>query len=236
MFKQRIVLDQIETVIHSESDFAPVAYLRIKEAHLENKDPAEYELVVPPLLDDEFASLQNMIQRTQDSKDDVVVSEPSHGVSVEEQSALDTTSSIDHPWVFICNIQAPGPPEDFPFEVEVERCFHTMKEHLASHSLDLSHVTNIMIFLSSIDDFALLNRVYATHFGTNPPSRACVAVDLPSSLRVRLDCVANSRNSVSERQALHVQGLSYWAPANIGPYSQAVLVIALARCHEISNY
>jgi hypothetical protein len=29
---------------------------------------------------------------------------------------------------------------------------------------------------------------------------------------------------VQGRQALHVQGLSYWAPANIGPYSQAVSV------------
>jgi diphthine-ammonia ligase len=236
MFKQRIVLEQLDTVIHSESDFAPVAYLRIKEARLEDKDLAEYELAVPPLLDNEFASLQIIIQQAQDSKDDVVVPEPFNGVPVEKRSALDTTSSIDHPWVSICHIQAPGPLEDLPFEVEVERCFHTMKEHLASHSLDLSHVTNIMIFLSSIDDFALLNRVYATHFGTNPPSRACVAVDLPSPLRVRLDCVANPRNSVSERQALHVQGLSYWAPANIGPYSQAVLVISLARCHDIHNY
>lgn len=26
------------------------------------------------------------------------------------------------------------------------------------------------------------------------------------------------------RTALHVQGMSYWAPANIGPYSQAVMV------------
>lgn len=29
---------------------------------------------------------------------------------------------------------------------------------------------------------------------------------------------------IGGRQALHVQGLSYWAPANIGPYSQAVIV------------
>lgn len=32
------------------------------------------------------------------------------------------------------------------------------------------------------------------------------------------------RGPVGNRSALHVQGQSYWAPANIGPYSQAVLV------------
>jgi len=75
-----------------------------------------------------------------------------------------------------------------------------------------------------MDLFASVNAVYGSFFGTSPPARACVALDLPPSIRVRLDCVANLRNHSAERQALHVQGLSYWAPANIGPYSQAVMV------------
>jgi len=49
-------------------------------------------------------------------------------------------------------------------------------------------------------------------------------VDLPAPLRLMLDCIAYSEQKASDRQALHVQGLSYWAPANIGPYSQAVVV------------
>jgi len=63
-------------------------------------------------------------------------------------------------------------------------------------------------------------------FGTSPPSRACVAVDLPPGIRVRLDCLAYTEDPSkrSDRQALHVQSISYWAPANIGPYSQAVCV------------
>jgi diphthine-ammonia ligase len=27
-----------------------------------------------------------------------------------------------------------------------------------------------------------------------------------------------------KRETMHVQGISYWAPANIGPYSQSVVV------------
>jgi diphthine-ammonia ligase len=80
------------------------------------------------------------------------------------------------------------------------------------------------IFISSMEDFASINVVYATYFGVSPPARACVAVDLPRPLRVVLDCVAYAEQNVGDRKALHVQGLSYWAPANIGPYSQAIIV------------
>jgi diphthine-ammonia ligase len=59
-------------------------------------------------------------------------------------------------------------------------------------------------------------------FGTSPPARACVAVNLPSPHQVALECLAFADSSPRERSALHVQGISYWAPANIGPYSQAI--------------
>ena len=75
-----------------------------------------------------------------------------------------------------------------------------------------------------MDLFPTLNTIYATFFGASPPTRACVAVDLPPSVRVKLDCFAYAEPDPGQRTALHVQGLSYWAPANIGPYSQAVLV------------
>lgn len=75
-----------------------------------------------------------------------------------------------------------------------------------------------------MDLFPILNAIYATFFGTSPPTRACVAVDLSPPMRVKLDCFAYAETDPSQRVALHVQGLSYWAPANIGPYSQAVLV------------
>lgn len=75
-----------------------------------------------------------------------------------------------------------------------------------------------------MDLFPTLNTIYATFFGVSPPTRACVAVDLPPSVRVKLDCFAYAEKDPGQRTALHVQGLSYWAPANIGPYSQAVLI------------
>lgn len=75
-----------------------------------------------------------------------------------------------------------------------------------------------------MEDFVRVNAMYKSFFGTSPPARACIAVDLPAGTNVRLDCIAFSETKPLDRRALHVQGLSYWAPANIGPYSQAILV------------
>lgn len=98
-------------------------------------------------------------------------------------------------------------------------------ELLKEHGLDMTHITHINVLISSMDHFPDVNTVFATTFGTSPPTRACVAVDLPNAVRVRMDCVANASR---ERQALHVQGMSYWAPANIGPYSQSIVVRTFA--------
>lgn len=104
------------------------------------------------------------------------------------------------------------------------RTLTTDTERLAEHGITLSNCANINIFLSSVDLFARANAVYATYFGSSPPARACVAVDLPDNIRVKLDAIAFIERSPDQRQALHVQGLSYWASANIGPYSQAIVV------------
>lgn len=78
--------------------------------------------------------------------------------------------------------------------------------------------------------FQPANEAYKTYFGSSPPSRATVAVPLPVGQRIRIEVVVFDDQPIAGdkriggRQALHVQGLSYWAPANIGPYSQAVIV------------
>lgn len=73
-------------------------------------------------------------------------------------------------------------------------------------------------------DFAAVNAVYGTLFTTpNPPARVTVSCGdlLPDGIHIAASFVA-SRCSPDLRRGLHVQSRSYWAPANIGPYSQAV--------------
>ena len=99
---------------------------------------------------------------------------------------------------------------------------HRVLELLAKEDLDLTAVAHITALLGNMNDFAAFNQIYSTMFGTSPPARACVAVDLPQSHSIVLECIAYKSTATSDRQALHVQGISYWAPANIGPYSQAI--------------
>lgn len=95
---------------------------------------------------------------------------------------------------------------------------------LATHSLSPSSITFTTILLRSMSDFASINSVYATLFSApNPPARVTVACGdlLPKGVEVMASFVVDVNERV-EREGLHVQSRSYWAPANIGPYSQAI--------------
>ncbi|KAI0774189.1 hypothetical protein C8Q74DRAFT_1201149 [Fomes fomentarius] len=224
LFKSRINLDDAETVIHSDNDFATVAYLRVNNASLQLKTQIEhFTLTIPPLLSEPYASIRDNIADC-----GITLSTPgqkSLGIPIPEPTLPPSIRQIGT-WVAVANVQGDfaTDSQNLSIEDEVRQCFETLKARLSTHSLTLAHCANINIFLSSMDLFARVNAVYATYFGTSPPARACVAVDLPSPIRVRLDCVAYAERTPADRQALHVQGLSYWAPANIGPYSQAVTV------------
>jgi len=57
--------------------------------------------------------------------------------------------------------------------------------------------------------------------------RACIQLNLPEDIAIQVDCLAYAAQSTdpSVRDAMHVQSISHWAPANIGPYSQATKVL-----------
>ena len=43
-------------------------------------------------------------------------------------------------------------------------------------------------------------------------------------MRVTLDCFAHVETDRAQRIAFRLQGLTYWAPTNVGPYSHQVLI------------
>ncbi|KAF7332035.1 Diphthine--ammonia ligase [Mycena kentingensis (nom. inval.)] len=216
LFKQRIILNEVETVIHSDNDFATVAFLRVKNASLQDKPTAVSEdCRIPDLLDEHAAAVRKRIDQSTGSRD---VPQISIGAS-PSVSATPRSAQIGG-WVCVANVVAEATRE-LSLDEEVRQCFRCLQDELAKHAVSLVDCVNLNVFLSSMELFASVNAVYATFFGTSPPARACVAVNLPKPHRVMLECTAHSKTS--ERHALHVQSLSYWAPANIGPYSQAVL-------------
>lgn len=114
-----------------------------------------------------------------------------------------------------------------------------MLDLLEEQSLSPAHLVHLNVYLSSQSHFATLNKIYSSYFGVDPPSRACVGINLEDSLscHLLLDATAsddginysqetkvlsNSFTPSRSRKVLHIQSRSYWAAANIGPYSQSV--------------
>lgn len=121
------------------------------------------------------------------------------------------------------------------------RLDHVLKQWRLSKS-GINHCT---LLLRNMADFTILNPVYGQYFSNlNPPIRVTIAVGntLPKGIDVMLSVISDKHEEELKgkgvrkvnRQGLHVQGRSYWAPANIGPYSQAISV-ALPPSHTQSD-
>ena len=82
------------------------------------------------------------------------------------------------------------------------------------------------ILLRSMTDFGTVNSVYEQLFTLpNPPARVTIGCGdaLPEGVSLMVSFVLEFGPQTA-RDGLHVQSRSYWAPANIGPYSQAIKV------------
>ena len=99
--------------------------------------------------------------------------------------------------------------------------------------MTFSRISHLQVFLSDMSRFSEMNEVYGSFFGASPPARTCIAVDLPAGINIMIDCVAYEENANAPRISLHVQSISYWAPANIGPYSQATIVSLCVFTHTV---
>ncbi|UZJ52967.1 hypothetical protein CBS101457_002287 [Exobasidium rhododendri] len=235
LFKRRICIDQKTTIIHSDSSFASVFYLRIDAAHLEDKVEGATTLgdvTVPPLLD---SLSEKTLKRCEEAERRCI--RPTAVRTIESHAyrapAKPPVTRIGH-WCAIGGIV--GLPVDL-IKDEFQSAFDALLRTLADHSLSSAHLTHINVYLSSQAHFSQLNEVYKACFGVDPPSRACVAINLDEQSRhhIILDGVAYDDGVLYKadsaipsiaprpRKALHVQGRSYWAAANIGPYSQSVL-------------
>ncbi|XP_056636128.1 uncharacterized protein LOC130444855 isoform X2 [Diorhabda sublineata] len=104
--------------------------------------------------------------------------------------------------------------------VELLKYNHTVKD-----------VCSVTMYIGDMAEYAALNKLYVDTFSfANPPTRACVQVPLNADNPVRLEAIlwkepsTNTGDKNDERQTIHVQSRSHWAPANIGPYSQSIRV------------
>ena len=74
---------------------------------------------------------------------------------------------------------------------QTERVIENIKAVLAVNAMTLSDVVKTTVFLTTMDDFAAMNDVYARHFTQPYPARSTVAVvGLPRGARVEIEVTA----------------------------------------------
>lgn len=98
--------------------------------------------------------------------------------------------------MIFCSGQIPIDPStgDFVSDVvgeQTEQVLTNLKAVLEAAGADFSDVVKTTIFLADMGDFAVVNDIYARHFGENKPARATVqAARLPRDAKVEIDCIA----------------------------------------------
>jgi 2-iminobutanoate/2-iminopropanoate deaminase len=76
-------------------------------------------------------------------------------------------------------------------ETETRRVMENLREVLDAAGASLRDVVKTTIFLTDLDDFEVVNRVYSEHFEQPYPARSTVQVAaLPRGARVEIDAIA----------------------------------------------
>ncbi len=101
-------------------------------------------------------------------------------------------------WIF-CSGQIPLDPKTMEVvagdvAAQTEQVLTNLRHVLEAAGGAMDTVVKTTVFLADMNDFAAMNAVYATHFGSHRPARAAVqAAALPKGVDVEIECVARTR-------------------------------------------
>lgn len=74
---------------------------------------------------------------------------------------------------------------------QTKRVMENAKAVLAAAGYDMSRVVKATIYLTDMNDFALVNEVYGSYFSSDPPARATIETSrLPKDVIVEMDFIA----------------------------------------------
>lgn len=76
-------------------------------------------------------------------------------------------------------------------EAETELVLENLGAVLRSVQMSFENVVRCAVYLTDMNDYAVVNEVYARYFREDPPARETVAVQaLPRGARVEISCIA----------------------------------------------
>ena len=76
-------------------------------------------------------------------------------------------------------------------EEQTARVIENLQAVLKAAGADLDSVVKVTVFLADMNDFAAMNKVYTSFFGSVPPARSAVQVArLPKDARIEMEAIA----------------------------------------------
>nr|XP_041572635.1 diphthine--ammonia ligase isoform X2 [Taeniopygia guttata] len=240
LFKKKIVVDSAKVVMHSADAFAPVAYLHFLKLHLENKEESLGTFVVSScsceiscMDDDIFPSSEEY----EPQKNISVIWKTLKHNSLYFTKTLQKSGKSLNGYQWFTGITAHFlPSKDKNAPDAAREAFSSLRANLTSEGLKLKDIILVHLYMKSMKDFSVVNSVYVTEFDLCPPTRVCVETLLPDGVLFCIDCLAHKYDMATddvvhdEKLVMHVQSISHWAPASIGPYSQSIRVGDVLYC------
>jgi diphthine-ammonia ligase len=228
LWKKRIVIEASE----SKTLDGGQTVLKIKERALQEKiedaDEGAGVLRISPLFDEEFSRILDETVESSTSDTSITTDpvnpefdEASPIVDLPENTYTNTPTLFTYTNLTSAPKSSPPPSPSRQLTTILLRLDHI----LAHHHLTPSAITHCVLLLRTMSSFTILNPIYAQYFrALNPPARVTIAAGacMPANTDVMLSITLDKSIHTTARQGLHVQSRSYWAPANIGPYSQAI--------------
>ncbi|XP_076835211.1 uncharacterized protein LOC143481161 [Brachyhypopomus gauderio] len=247
LFNKKIVIDAMETIIHSADAFAPVGYLRFTKMHTEDKGSHSAAGPAPPVLPGPSCPCLDTTEELSKEAlcDDGACDDQEELPSVcdlpcerarsetESQPSSSGRSHTGYEWITgISGVSS----ERADVQGQTQRALTLLQGELQKRGLQLKHIVLVHIYVRNMEDFSGVNSVYGSFFSHSPPARVCVQTRLPAGHLLQLDALLHDwvlppeEGCFQQRNTLHVQSLSHWVPASIGPYSQAVRVDEAVFC------
>lgn len=76
-------------------------------------------------------------------------------------------------------------------EDQTKQVFRNLESVLNANNMTFNHVIKTTVYLTDLNDFAVVNAIYAGYFPTDPPARSCIQVaGLPGGSKIEIELVA----------------------------------------------
>lgn len=220
LFSKRVVVKEEDRVVVKEG--GGTAWVKVTKAVVEDKPPSEEGALAvrrPELWDERFTAVVEGMGSVDEDDGDVntIISINNLSPYASFEPNLDIAT-----WTFT----NPNPSKTLTIQEETTHLINTIRTRLAENNLPPAVIQSTLILLRNMADFPTINPIYATLFPfPNPPSRVTISCgNLIPSQAGNIAISLTLSLTPTTREGLHVQSRSYWAPANIGPYSQAISV------------